>query len=478
MMGTMRAFLRRNWRLIIASTAMLVDASVILICFQISLLLRTPSAELDMLMGIHGRIFAVSAVVFLGLFVALGVYRTTAHSSFRRQAFVAGRAYVYGVAIVLLTVMIFEGYKSSRLLLSVFFTMFPIVYIVVWFMVRQVLSRLRMRGYGQWDTLAIGPLLQVNTLVHRLRRMPDLGYNVTAKVVTAGSGVGNELLHVDREEVESVLKSQRIEMIAFSTAELNGSFEMLEQLCAQNRIGMRVISPEADSLFTKTGLHDIAGISLFAPSRTKMTVLKSASKRLFDIAGSLFCLLLLSPVFLGVALALKLESRGPVLFKQKRSLADDDTPFDFLKFRSMYKDADAQKESLFDNNEADGPLFKMKEDPRVTRVGRFIRRYSIDELPQLINVLKGDMSLVGPRPLPAADFQFLKIDDGLGGYFRQRAQIKPGMTGLWQVSGRSDLGFREMILLDLYYIEHQSILFDFEILAQTLPVVIMGKGAY
>jgi exopolysaccharide biosynthesis polyprenyl glycosylphosphotransferase len=315
-------------------------------------------------------------------------------------------------------------------------------------------------------------------LVHRLRRMPDLGYNVTAKVVTAGTGMDNEMLHVDRGVVEDVLRTQKIEMIAFSTAELNGSFEMLEQLCARNRIGMRVISPEADSLFTKTGLHDIAGISLYSPVRTKLAGLKSGSKRMFDILGSFFCLLLLSPVFVGVALALKLESPGPVLFKQKRSLTDSDEPFDFLKFRSMYKDADAQKESLFDNNEADGPLFKMKDDPRVTNVGRFIRRYSIDELPQLINVLKGDMSLVGPRPLPATDFQLLKVDDGLGGYFRQRAQIKPGMTGLWQVSGRSDLGFREMILLDLYYIEHQSILFDFEILAQTLPVVVLGKGAY
>jgi lipopolysaccharide/colanic/teichoic acid biosynthesis glycosyltransferase len=120
----------------------------------------------------------------------------------------------------------------------------------------------------------------------------------------------------------------------------------------------------------------------------------------------------------------------------------------------------------------------MKDDPRVTNVGRFIRRFSIDELPQLINVLKGDMSLVGPRPLPVADFQRINVDDELGGYFRQRARVKPGMTGLWQVSGRSELGFRDMVLLDLYYIEHQSLLFDFEILAQTVPVVVLGKGAY
>jgi lipopolysaccharide/colanic/teichoic acid biosynthesis glycosyltransferase len=120
----------------------------------------------------------------------------------------------------------------------------------------------------------------------------------------------------------------------------------------------------------------------------------------------------------------------------------------------------------------------MRDDPRITKVGRFIRRFSIDELPQLFNVFWGNMSLVGPRPLPIADFTRLKEEDSLGGYFRQRATAKPGMTGLWQVSGRSELGFREMVLLDLYYIENQSILFDIEILAQTIPVVLFGKGAY
>jgi lipopolysaccharide/colanic/teichoic acid biosynthesis glycosyltransferase len=120
----------------------------------------------------------------------------------------------------------------------------------------------------------------------------------------------------------------------------------------------------------------------------------------------------------------------------------------------------------------------MKNDPRLTRVGRFIRKYSIDELPQLLNVIRGEMSLVGPRPLPVRDFERMHEDDHMGGYYRQRSLTKPGMTGLWQISGRSDIGFREMVLLDLYYIEHQTLLFDLEILAQTVPVVLFGRGAY
>jgi exopolysaccharide biosynthesis polyprenyl glycosylphosphotransferase len=477
-MQLIKAFLRRNWRTIVALSAIGVDACIIVLCFQFSLFVDHPAEPLSALISFHGRVFAVTLVVFLGLFTALGVYRTTAQSSFRRQAYVAGKSYVYAVAIVLCTVVIFEGYSASRILLITFFLSFPCVYVLVWFMFRLLLRSLRTKGYGQWDTLAIGPAPNVDVLARRLRRMPDLGYNVVAKVVTADPGAGDHMMHVEQRSVEEVLDKQRIEMITFSTAQLNGSFEMLEKMCARRRIAMRVISPESDGLFSKTGLHDIAGISLYAPVRTKMAILKSGTKRLFDIVGASFCLLLLAPVFLVVAAALKLESPGPVFFRQRRSLADHDEPFDFLKFRSMYKDADAQKDTLFDNNETDGALFKMRDDPRVTRVGRIIRRYSIDELPQLINVLKGEMSLVGPRPLPVADFHMMNTDDELGGYFRQRAQVKPGMTGLWQVSGRSELGFREMILLDLYYIEHQSLLFDFEILAQTLPVVVFGKGAY
>jgi lipopolysaccharide/colanic/teichoic acid biosynthesis glycosyltransferase len=199
---------------------------------------------------------------------------------------------------------------------------------------------------------------------------------------------------------------------------------------------------------------------------------------MFDFLGALAGLILLSPLFLVVSLATKLESPGPVFFRQRRALCEDGATFEFLKFRSMYHGADQEKDQLFEKNESTGALFKLREDPRVTGVGRFIRRYSIDELPQLINVLRGDMSLVGPRPLPINDFRKMREEDHLGGYYRQRAQGKPGMTGLWQVSGRSEIGFRDMVLLDLYYIEHQSLLYDVEILAQTLPVVVFGKGAY
>ena len=152
--------------------------------------------------------------------------------------------------------------------------------------------------------------------------------------------------------------------------------------------------------------------------------------------------------------------------------------FHLYKYRSMIKNADEMKQSLFDANESNGPLFKIKNDPRMTKVGRIIRKFSVDELPQLLNVLKGEMSLVGPRPLPVTDYEKVDRSSDVWEYMNARGRVKPGMTGLWQVSGRSNLGFREMVWLDLYYVENQSLLFDLEIIFATLPVVLFGKGAY
>jgi lipopolysaccharide/colanic/teichoic acid biosynthesis glycosyltransferase len=144
----------------------------------------------------------------------------------------------------------------------------------------------------------------------------------------------------------------------------------------------------------------------------------------------------------------------------------------------MIKGAESQQSDLYEFNEVSGGLFFMKTDPRITKVGRILRKYSLDELPQLFNVLLGDMSLVGPRPLSIADLSNISTENKLNGYYKLRANAKPGITGLWQISGRREINFREMVLLDFYYIENQSLLFDLEILFATMPVVLFGKGAY
>ena len=195
------------------------------------------------------------------------------------------------------------------------------------------------------------------------------------------------------------------------------------------------------------------------------------AKRLFDIIFSLIALILLIPLFLVVSIAIKIDSPGPLLFWQYR-LGKDGKPFRFYKFRSMTSAAPDLRADLAKMNEASGPVFKIRRDPRMTRVGRFIRKYSIDELPQLMHVLTGEMSLVGPRPpIPHEVEQY-------EAWQRERQAVKPGLTCIWQVSGRSDLTFEQWVNLDVQYVRTRNFWLDLKLLVLTIPAVITGRGAY
>lgn len=196
-----------------------------------------------------------------------------------------------------------------------------------------------------------------------------------------------------------------------------------------------------------------------------------AAKRCFDFLMSLLAIVVLSPVFLVVAIAIKLDSKGPVIYSQPRAGKNGRT-FKMYKFRSMCVDADAKLAQLQALNEKDGPVFKMTHDPRVTRVGRFIRKVSLDELPQLVNILRGDMSIVGPRP------PLLNEVEQYNAYQRRRLEVVPGLTCYWQISGRSDVSFDEWVDLDLKYIRERSLWIDLKIILKTIPAVLCGKGAY
>jgi exopolysaccharide biosynthesis polyprenyl glycosylphosphotransferase len=195
-----------------------------------------------------------------------------------------------------------------------------------------------------------------------------------------------------------------------------------------------------------------------------------AIKRLFDIISSAAGLLVLSPLLVTVAILIKLTSRGPIFFKQKR-VGLHGKPFNMLKFRSMVVNAEELRAKLEAMNEQTGPVFKMKNDPRITRIGRFIRKYSIDELPQLLNVLRGEMSVVGPRPpLP-------KEVEKYAAWQRRRLSVRPGLTCIWQVSGRNQISFEEWMYLDMQYIDNWTLLTDLGLILKTVPVVITGNGA-
>lgn len=227
-------------------------------------------------------------------------------------------------------------------------------------------------------------------------------------------------------------------------------------------------------------LHTLPTIRSVTPSTQRLPALvhpslvgvRGLAKRLIDILGSLLGLFLLAPVFLLVAITIRLDSPGPALFRQRR-VGLNGREFYMYKFRSMYPDAEARKAELLALNEVkDGPIFKMKRDPRVTRVGRFIRRTSLDEFPQLVNILRGDMSLVGPRPPLPSEVIFYSDEQW------QRLAVMPGATGLWQVSGRSNLdSFKSMVALDLDYIRNWSLWFDLRIICRTVRVILKMDGA-
>jgi exopolysaccharide biosynthesis polyprenyl glycosylphosphotransferase len=232
-----------------------------------------------------------------------------------------------------------------------------------------------------------------------------------------------------------------------------------------------VVAPQlTDIAGPRVHIRPIEGLPLLHVEEPTLSGVAWLGKNVMDrvLAGA--GLLVLAPLFAAVAAAITISDPGPVFFRQAR-VGHEGRTFHVWKFRTMYVDAEERRAALLDQNESDGQLFKIRQDPRIFPLGRFLRAASIDELPQLLNVLRGEMSLVGPRPLPADDGDYL-------GDVRRRLLVRPGITGLWQVSGRSDLSWDEAVRLDLYYVDNWSLAYDLHILWRTIGVVVGGKGAY
>ncbi|HEX9695517.1 MAG TPA: sugar transferase [Actinomycetota bacterium] len=236
-------------------------------------------------------------------------------------------------------------------------------------------------------------------------------------------------------------------------------------------VEVRISANLPEILAWRLAIEPITGFPMLSIDNGKLERFNRFAKRTLDVAGSAGGLLALSPLLIGIAIAIRIDSRGPVFFRQLRA-GHKGKPFRVFKYRTMVTGADTMKLSGEIASEVDGPIFKIRDDPRVTRVGRFLRRYSLDELPQLINVLVGQMSLVGPRPLP------LHEQEELDEIAPERLEVRPGITGLWQVSGRSDAPLERLVRLDLFYVENWSIAYDLYVLYKTIPAVLKKSGAY
>ncbi len=333
------------------------------------------------------------------------------------------------------------------------------------FIYERAIGRIYRRGFGQTPVLVVGNEEDRTRLRRSMERAP--GPYVLAGEVDLG---GTE---ADLAALRETLDRTEARGVVLVGAEQLPDDELLDLIYSVRLRGipLRVVPGAFALMRGRTVLSEGMGLPLLEVHYPGLDNTQRTLKRVLDVAFSVVGLVLLSPLFLAVALAVRLDSPGPVLFRQKRVGADEKV-FVCYMFRSMQRDAELRQADLEAFNEAEGPVFKMREDPRVTRVGRLLRRWSIDELPQLFNVLKGEMSLVGPRPLPVRDF--LRMEE----QHKRRLGAIPGMTGYWQTSGRSDLSFEEMVRLDLYYIENWSLSFDLKIILKTLGAVLRREGAY
>jgi exopolysaccharide biosynthesis polyprenyl glycosylphosphotransferase len=268
---------------------------------------------------------------------------------------------------------------------------------------------------------------------------------------------------LEREDVDEVI-------IADPDFPQDEAFKLVD-VCRERGVAVRIAPTTMEILTHHHELVPGQTVPLFELKPPVFEGMDFVLKRTFDFVGATMLLIASSPALVAIALAIKLTSRGPILFRSERP-GIGGQPFDCLKFRTMHTNAEQRQAELEGENEASGALFKIRRDPRLTRLGGLLRRFSLDELPQLFNVLRGDMSLVGPRPLPQRDY------DRLQDWHRKRYLVLPGITGLWQVSGRSELGFDELVRLDFLYLERWSVFLDLSIILKTIPAVVLRKGAF
>ncbi|HEX3173609.1 MAG TPA: sugar transferase [Solirubrobacterales bacterium] len=328
----------------------------------------------------------------------------------------------------------------------------------------------------QQRTLILGSGVVAGQVVDKLDKNVQFGLVPVGIVDDEVHDVGTpDLPWLGRfDDLAEVIEAQQIDrvIIAFSRASHEQLLESI-RACRDAGVSVDVVPRLFEFLDGVRALDQVGGLPLLSIGAPMLTSASMAAKRVLDVAGSLAILLVLSPMLIAVAVAIRLESRGPVFFRQPRS-GRGNSSFQLIKFRSMYSDAEARKADMKALNEScDGVMFKIREDPRVTTVGRFLRRFSLDELPQLINVLKGEMSLVGPRPLIFPETAALEET-----WHLRRLELRPGLTGPWQVYGRSQSPFQEMVRFDYQYVAGWSLARDIEILLATLPAVVSGRGAY
>ena len=422
----------------------------------------------------YAYIQAILTGVLLLVLRLQGLYELRASRSWADEFGIIFWGTLVGIAVLIVGVFYFRPFAYSRLIFVFAWVTIATLMALSRAAERELRSYFRRRGVGLTRILVVGSGETGRAVVQNLVAQPELGYQVVGLVDNESTEDLGRFAWLGRtDDVPKLIYELGVdEVIIALPAAAHKRITATILSCAQQKVRFRIVPDFYQLSLNQLDVVELNGIPLIGVSDPSLSGGRLIVKRVIDVAFSVVALVLAFPFMALTAAAIRLESPGPIFVRQVR-IGRFGKPFTFYKFRSMCQNADEQLKNLLDKNEVKGAgQFKMRNDPRITRVGRIIRKLSIDEMPQIWNVLRGDMSLVGPRP-PFA-WEVDKYED----WHRKRLEVTPGLTGLGQVSGRSDLPFDETALLDLWYIDNWSLGLDLRILLRTVPAVLMGRGAY
>ena len=469
-------------------TGLLLDAIMINVAFLGAYYIRYtvlsgitlgPSAFADFPLQ---RFFPLQALVTVGLLVTFylrGLYRLRPTGTWFKQVSVVVAATTTAFAVFAAYEFVLQSTDfavlQTRLLIALTWGTTILMVSCTRIALGLGLGWLYRHGIGMTNLLVVGSGRLGKLLMQHVAANPDLGYQVVGFVQDMDgppADFGRFKVLGTMADLDDVIRGYRVEEVVIALpSHQHQQILRTVRLCERAGADFKLVPNLYELSLSHIDVDAIEGVPLIGLRRSLSTGWQHSAKRLIDILIASTVLLIGAPIWLVIALAIKLDSPGPVLYSQER-LGYRGQPFQFLKFRSMHVDADRLLDRLRTRQNGRGVIFKDRDDPRRTRIGSFIRRTSLDEIPNFINVLRGEMSVVGPRPpLPS---EFLNYED----WEKARLEATPGITGLWQIRGRSDIDFDEMVLMDLYYIENWNLRLDLQIMLRTIPAVLFSRGAY
>jgi len=438
------------------------DILGIYLSFSISFYLRFYSGIFPVIKGIPSysgylRALPLVILVWLVVFWQVGIYRKL-HYDFVLDFFNVLKAVILSLIITVALGFFYREFSYSRLVAIIMFFIAPFIIALIHTILKYILKNFFRIFFYPARILILGEGRLVRIIRNRFKKQHRISLIVKDKI--------------SKEKVRDIIKKRKIEEVIVCFFPIEHSYVLdISDVCEEEDIYFSVVPDILELRLGDLAIDTLLGIPVLHLKPTSLSGINLFLKDIFDIFASIFIISIFLIPFLIVSYLIKIDSEGPVFFWQYR-MGKKGKIFKFVKFRSMYKDADKKLDELKNKSDRRGPVFKMKNDPRVTRVGKYLRKFSLDEFPQLWNVLKGEMSLIGPRP------QVLWEAEAYDKEAKRRLRIKPGITGLWQISGRAELPYEEMIKLDLFYVQNWSWELDFMIITKTIPTVLFQKGAY